>query len=241
MQKYFLRHNIKPGDITNLSDADSERIINSHEANEGDLVEVSTLNGVYHAKIVFIDKASVEIEVLEKIAESSNISHLEGLALIQAVSGDIKFNFLLEKAVELGVSEIYPVITEYSRIDLKESLKNYKKWEEVVKEASEQSRNPAPTLIHVPILLEQLQFSTRQRYCLATENINSKELSDVSKQWKNQNIICAVGPERGWSSRDLAFFKQKQFEFVTLKGNILRTETAGLVVASIYHFINGKL
>ena len=62
---------------------------------------------------------------------------------------------------------------------------------------------------------------------------------------KNKNIennfTIAIGPEKGWSVSDIEIFKMLNFDFVKLKGNILRTETTGLVVSSIIKHLKGEI
>jgi 16S rRNA (uracil1498-N3)-methyltransferase len=58
---------------------------------------------------------------------------------------------------------------------------------------------------------------------------------------KNRNFVVAVGPETGWSSEDIKILENLRFKFVKLKGNILRTETAGIVISSIIQYLNGNL
>ena len=70
---------------------------------------------------------------------------------------------------------------------------------------------------------------------------NGKMLNPIINSIKSNNICIAVGPESGWSVNDLEVFKKNNFQFVTLKGNILRTETVSIVVSSIIKNIKGEI
>ncbi len=80
------------------------------------------------------------------------------------------------------------------------------------------------------------------KLCLSTETDNSKYLNTLLKKENiSQPIYIAIGPERGWSFSDLKTFQELEFEFVKLKGNILRTETTGLVIGSIIKYLKGEI
>jgi RsmE family RNA methyltransferase len=80
------------------------------------------------------------------------------------------------------------------------------------------------------------------KICLATENVNSEYLNRYLKRIDvNNDFAVAIGPEKGWSSSDIKVFEDLGFDFVKLRGNILRTETAGLVITSILKYLKGEI
>lgn len=249
MQRFFIRHKLSEGDIVHLSDTDSAFIINDDKLHEEDIIEVATLSELFSAQITFIDTASVEVEILKKLAElQADVQESEngGITIVQAVSNDPKFVFFVEKAVEIGVSNIIPVHSELCLIDIKEGAKKSGLWQKVIDDATEQSRNPQPPLLFETVELNEignlmkshsLMKKNTRLLCLATENIEVKKLGEaLTNTTPDTNYIVAIGPEKGWSKSDLDVFKKLGFEFVSLGKNILRTETAGLVVASIIKY-----
>lgn len=246
MNKYFIRHKLSVGDITNLSDQDSERIISAGELREGDFVLLDTLEGVFKGQIAYIDTASVEVEVFSESDREPESTGIEGqsLSIIQSVIPDGKFEFFIEKAVELGVNEIIPAHTEYSLMSWRKARSKHNEWVAILKKAVEQSRSKESPIIQHTNKLETLEFNElaegELRLCLATENVRAMKLSRVLKNNEFTKLIVAVGPEKGWHSEELEFFKQNGFQFVTLGERILRTETVGLAIASVYQFIKGE-
>ena len=242
MKRYYIRHKIKVGDITHLSDQDSERVISGRWHNEEDLIEAECPNELYLGRITFIDKASVEIEIIKFIKNVKNDTKLDEkpvLIILQSLSNERKFDYFLEKAVEIGVTEIYPVESEYSLLDAIKAKKLFKHWNEIIKSATEQSRNPRPTHIIDPNKLNDIdyeKFNDFNKICLSTEQVERQSIGDAIT--KGKSVVVAVGPEKGWSSSDLKILKKNGFKFVSLGQNILRTETCGLVIASIFNFIN---
>jgi 16S rRNA (uracil1498-N3)-methyltransferase len=246
MNRYFIRHFVKPGDITHLSDRDSGIIIEKRTQKEEDYVEIQSDQDLFLAQITFIDKASVEVEIIKPIGK---VSHDEdskfSVTLIQAIGADKRFNFILEKSTELGISRIIPVVSELSPISLSDAKKNYTKWVQIIDQSRIQSRNPNPPQIDKPLLIEdltekkdELYKDTQKKICLSSE-VLEKGIFSKSVQRKASYVI-AVGPEKGWSLSDIEVFKKLGFSFVTIGKNILRMETAGIVATSIINFVNDR-
>ena len=116
----------------------------------------------------------------------------------------------------------------------------------MVKDATEQSRNIFPTIIEKPLHIgELLKYPFPKdsvRICLSTEVHNAKYLEEVLEKMDiKKPVIIAIGPEKGWDITDIDIFKKLQFQFIQLKGNILRTETTGLVIGSIIKYLKGEI
>lgn len=244
MQRYYIPHKLKIGDITNLSDKDSEKIIIEKFLNIEDLVEIETYEKIFLAQITDIAKSSVEIEIIE-LKEVKEVINTPSITIIQSISNSTKFNYFLEKSVEIGVGRIIPIESKYSLLKKNKAVKEYGLWKKIVKDASEQSRNISPTIIEKPIKiseLNKLDLGNSIKICLATENVNSKYLSQYLKGVNiDSNFTIAIGPERGWSVSDIEIFKNLDFDFIKLRGNILRTETTGLVISSIIKYLKGEI
>jgi 16S rRNA (uracil1498-N3)-methyltransferase len=244
MQKFFIPHKLKTGDITHLSDSDSEMIINQKRLNIEDLVEIETYERIYLAHITDITKASVEVEILEDKGERLKKEQPD-ITIIQSLSHESKFNYFLEKSVEIGVGRIIPVESKYSLKKRNKAVKSMGLWNKVIKDATEQSRSPYPPILEKPMKIKNLpevELNDSIKICLATENVESKYLNKYLKDINiNQNFVIAIGPEKGWSSSDIKTFKNLDFDFVKLRGNILRTETAALVIISIIKYLKGEI
>ena len=244
MQKYFVRHKLRVGDITYLSDSDSEIAISKNSLVLEDPVEIETLEKIFLAQVVDIKPASIEVEIQEELGERTS-NYKPSITIIQSLSNDSKFNYFIEKSIEVGVERIIPVESEYSLKKAKKAVRDTGYWNKLVKDATEQSRNTFPTRIDRPIKIEKLKdfdFSDYSKFCLATENIDTVSLNSLLKTCNIKNsFIIAIGPEKGWSSSDLDILKSLDFKFISLKGNILRTETTGLVITSIIKYLKGEI
>ena len=105
------------------------------------------------------------------------------------------------------------------------------------------SRNIKPTIIEKPIYLRDLTIEKSDNLvCLTTENVDSVSLKEYLSSCEiNKPFVIAIGPEKGWSSKDIEILKEKGFKFIRLSGNILRTETSSLVIGSIVKYLKGEI
>ena len=179
MDSYFVPHRLSIGDTTHLSDSDSELIISGRLHKVEDIVGISTHEALFRAVITDIGTASVEVEILEELEQNQERGSTS-ITLIQSISGDRKFNFLLEKAVEIGITKIIPAISTYSTLDLKKARNSMDKYQRIISEATEQSRNPYPTVLADPLNLKDLvdnEVHGGERICLVTENVMRVDLT----------------------------------------------------------------
>jgi 16S rRNA (uracil1498-N3)-methyltransferase len=245
MQKFFIRHKLKVGDITNLSDSDSELIIKEGKHNIEDVIEVETYEKHFYAQITAISKGSVEVQVVEDLGKRET-EYIPSITIIQSLSNDTKFNYFIEKSVEIGVERIIPIQSKYSLKTKAKAIKDTGYWNKLVKDAVEQSRNIFPTIIERPIRINKLKKYDLEgiKICLSTESagVKPQDLKEFLKDKAlSKPVHIAIGPEKGWSSSDIEIFKKLDFEFIKLKGNILRTETTGLVIGSVIKYLKGEL
>ena len=244
MQTYFIPHKLKIGDITHLSDNDSEIVISQKQLDIEDLVEIETYKKIFLAQITDITKGSVEIEIVEEKGERTK-SKQPSITIIQSLSNDSKFNYFIEKSVEIGVERIIPIESKYSIKKRNKAIKSIGLWNKIIKDATEQSRSPYPPVIERPKKIKSLtkgDIGEGNRICLATENVDNEYLNKYLKDTNiEKNFVVAIGPETGWSSSDIKVFKDLGFSFIKLRGNILRTETAGLVISSIIKYLKGEI
>jgi 16S rRNA (uracil1498-N3)-methyltransferase len=242
MNRFFINHKLTEGDITRLSDNDSEFAIKELGLQVEDIVEIENYQSIFHALVTDIYKNSVEVEIKEKIEDKKQIENIN-ITILQSLSNDTKFNYFIEKSVEVGVDRIIPIETQNSLRKREKAIKDYGLWNKIVRDAVEQSRNIKPTIIEKPIKLKDLKIEKdTNRICLATENVNPKLLREYINSIKIEKpFYIAIGPEKGWGVSDINTFKELDFTFVKMGGNILRTETAGLIITSIIKYLKEEI
>lgn len=248
MKKVFTPQKAEIGDIVHPSDQDSDILITENLVEIEDMISVETPFGFYIGRIIFIDSATMEIEILEKVREKDPNETPPTLTVIQSVSYEEKFTYFLEKCVEVGVNKIYPVYSKHSIGNYKQYQKSQGLWRKVVKDAIKQSRSSEKTELENITKLNKLKLSSKVRdsikILLTTEPTDSVKLRKaIQSDGKilKKDVTLAVGPEKGWSSKDIKYFEENGFMKIRLDGNILRTETAAVVVGSIVKFRQGLI
>ncbi|MEC7938467.1 MAG: 16S rRNA (uracil(1498)-N(3))-methyltransferase [Pseudomonadota bacterium] len=178
-----------------------------------------------------ISKNSVNVAVLSK-EEKNNESPLK-VNLIIAISRASKFDYLIQKLTELGVSSITPIQSERSEIKIrsKDQSKKIEHWEKIAISACQQCDRDRPPKIHgigtfysiVTVRSENMKFilEPSANSALSSSNIEMEEICMLS------------GPEGGFSPKELLLAEEHGFKPVSLGPRILRTETAPIVALSI--------
>jgi len=165
------------------------------------------------------------------------------LTLAQGIARGEKMDWILQKATELGVARIVPVVTERTEVKLDEERagRRLAHWNSVIAGACEQSgRNTLPAL-DAPVRLDRwlgaLDDTTTQRLALLPDgDTTPRELEPL-----DAGAIIVVGPEGGLSDNDCALLRQTGFRALRLGPRILRTETAGIAALAALQALHGDL
>jgi 16S rRNA (uracil1498-N3)-methyltransferase len=178
----------------------------------------------YAARIVSIAKKSVEVAI-ESAREARNESPLR-IVLLQGIARGEKMDWILQKATELGVAGIVPVHGERGEVRLQgeRAGKRLRHWRSVVASACEQSgRARIPDTAEPRALADALEGLPATRLLLdpAASQPLPSAIADAA-------CALAIGPEGGWSPRDIATLEAAGFVGVRLGPRVLRTETAGI-------------
>ena len=194
--------------------------------------------GEYRARIVAINKKSVEVEILEYLDRT--VEPPVNIHLGQVVSRGDKMDTSIQKAVELGVTEITPILSE--RCDVKLNKERWQKrldhWQGVIISACEQSgRTLLPELNPVTDINDWVQNSASELKII----LHPREAKAPNSKEVPKSIDLLVGSEGGFTDNELKLASEFQFKTIQLGPRVLRTETAGLVAISILQHLFGDL
>jgi len=138
-----------------------------------------------------------------------------------------RFEWLLEKTTELGVSQIRPVIADRSEV----KQFNLERAKDIFKEAAEQSGRSSLPAIYQPM---ELQNVLKEYIYLPSMAFDPHGEAFKKSDWKKAEKIGAfIGPEGGWSARELELFRHKKVPVCSLGLSTLRAETAAVAVTAL--------
>lgn len=189
------------------------------------------MGGEYIAKLIAIDKKTARIHI-EKFQAGILESPLK-IHLGQSIARGEKMDFIVQKAVELGVSEITPLFSEFCNVRLEQerSTKRISHWQEIAIHAAEQCGRCIVPKINITQNLKSWAEQVTAELKLVLSPIANQSLQTIKTTTHSTAIL--IGPEGGLSEKEISFAVQCNFISVKLGPRVLRTETAALVAASI--------
>ncbi len=211
-------------------------------ARVGDKVNVFDGEGAeWSAAVLQISKNTVTLQI-DDSHEAGTESPLK-IHLVQGISRGERMDFVVQKATELGVKRITPVLTEYGvvKLDAIRAEKRRDHWRRIATSACEQSGRVRLPLIDTPITLKNWLGDKPQR--IDTELIlNPNAATTLSSLQAPETKICVlIGPEGGFSDSEYEDAEIAGFTAVSLGPRVLRTETAAIATLAVLQSLWGDL
>lgn len=211
-----------------LAGRDAEHLVRVLRAEPGQLYEISDNHKLYLAEIERATKSLVSFRIREQLEMPAPSVHI---SLLPALIKFERFEWLIEKATELGVSEIRPVEAVRSERGLAEAArKRLARWEKIALEASQQARRVHLPRIEPPFrLAKSLQIDANVRLLL-DENISARPILDCLPRERSANgrVALLAGPEGGWTEEERDQAIAAGWTACSLGETILRAETAAI-------------
>jgi 16S rRNA (uracil1498-N3)-methyltransferase len=196
-------------------------------ARVGQEFDISTGETVRRGRIVTVSEQRVEFELGEEVPTVAETQ----IELLLAVFKFDRMEWAIEKATELGVARILPVIARRTEKHLAASAtKRAERWSRIAHEAAQQSRRVSPPQITEPLELEAA-LAGAQGIVLA-ESEAGKSLRQALAT-APRPVRLAVGPEGGWVAEELTVFQEHGWQAASLGRTILRVETAAIAALAI--------
>lgn len=230
MQQYFTESPLSAGSIVALTAEQSHHAGNVMHL-QGKIIRLVHDGEAYFARCEGTGK-QMRAVVLEKDESVKELP--EQIVLLQALIRREKFEWILQKASELGVTKIVPFISSrcvvQNRKEKEERLKE--RWTQIAVSACEQCRRNAVPHVEKTVRFEDLKQFMQEENFLAYENADSTSPL-LSEAYKGGSASFVIGPEGGFSEEEAAGLKELGFTPVTLGKRILRAETAALYALSV--------
>ncbi|KFZ30380.1 16S rRNA methyltransferase [Pseudidiomarina salinarum] len=237
---YHPASDLTPGSSVSLSEEAASHVGRVLRMEADQQLELFNGDGYnYQARITSSSKRAVEVIIEEKQpnpSESPVAVHLG-----QGISRGDRMDFVLQKSVELGVTDITPLFTERCGVKLTgERLeKKQQQWQKIVIAACEQSGRSQVPVVHKPVVMAAWFSDLAPALRLTLDPYADKPLRE--QQLTQQRVQLLIGPEGGFSDTEIALAAEHGFLPVRLGPRVLRTETAALAALTVIQYQFGDL
>lgn len=227
-----------------LTGSDAEHLVRVLRAEVGQIYEISDNRNLYLAKIETARKSLVSFRVLEQLPAPTPVAAVH---LYPALFKFDRFEWMIEKATELGVTSILPFEAARSERGLAEAArKRIARWERIAVEASQQSRRVRLPEICAPAPLKGVLDTEATIRLLLDEDTSATPIASVVESLPfgrkaGDSIAVIAGPEGGWTEEERAQLLSASWRACSLGTTILRAETACIAALSIVNALwSGK-
>jgi 16S rRNA (uracil1498-N3)-methyltransferase len=195
----------------------------------------------WQVKLTHFSRDVVEGQLLaQRPAASEPTLHL---TLYQGVLKADKFEWVLQKATELGVSRFIPTLCQRSVVSRTDDLaRKHNRWQRIIREAAEQSQRGRLPVLEPPLPLAQA-IQTAQGNVLklmAWEEASEPTLKTVLSRVNPSTIAVFIGPEGGFTAPEAVLAGPAGIQTITLGRRVLRAETAAIAVCAAIFYELGQ-
>ena len=224
-----------------IAGAQAEHLARVLRAQLGTEADVVAGGRVYHAEVAAVALDGEKSEVRFNLVAELDADPALPVTLVMAVYKFDRMEWAIEKATELGVAAIAPVIARRTEKHLAQAAdKRAERWRRIAHEASQQARRSDVPVIHEPVdLAERVRAASgAARIVLAEQERTTTlrhaiaEAIDVAKE-EMPAIEIAIGPEGGWAPAEEALFDANGWLAASLGPRIVRAETAAIAALAV--------
>ncbi len=243
MQQYYVKEELALNSLVLMDEEQShhiQRVMRMKEGNE--VIVADELGQQFYGNIKYVD-GHVYVEVREEYAycEDDQVEIILASALIKKD----KWDFLLQKCSELGVSEIIPFESSRCVVKMKDekSDKKLERWRKILSESGEQCKRSKPVVLNEVVSFKQLAKLEADIKLVAYEDCSypSLTIKEVLSQYQDvKRIIVVVGCEGGFDASEIAYLQDNGYTSITLGKRILRAETAAMALVDRISFYYDK-
>lgn len=228
MHRFFVKQSI--GNSITITGEDVKHISRVLRLAPGDEITLCDGRGSECLAVIrSIGKDAVECDCGETVPCKSEPS--VSVTLYQGLPKTGKMETIAQKCVELGVSEIVPMLSRYCVVQPKESFSGrIERWQRVCEEAAKQSRRGMIPQVLPLVKTERIDLSGYDLALVAYENEQTVSLKAALAGFGGKHIAILIGPEGGFAEEEIRLLCERGAKSVSLGSRILRTETAGMAM-----------
>ena len=207
----------------------------------------------FHCRVSESRRDTAALEVVSEISPAKPESPLQ-LSLAVALLKGEKFDLVVQKATELGVGSVVPLVTKHADIrlrDASDAAKRVARWQRIALEASKQSGRAVVPEVSNPIAFKSLIETQRTQTADAEggwQGLMFSERDGASlDEWcksspiELSSLTALIGSEGGWADEEIALARDAGWSIITLGGRTMRAETAAIAVSALLQHRFGDL
>ncbi|MFL0797482.1 MAG: 16S rRNA (uracil(1498)-N(3))-methyltransferase [Cellvibrionaceae bacterium] len=230
--RIYSNQSLTSGSVIELDESASRHLLKVLRLDIGrELILFNGEGGEYTAEITATTK-KVATVTLGEFSEENRQSPLNTHLAIGISRGD-RFDWVLQKATELGVTQITPLFTERCEVKLKADRleKKLESWRQITLSACEQCQRNIPPVFNNAMSFADFLAQDDSELKLVLHHRSEKTLQEMSQSLGSVSLL--IGPEGGLSEEEIQQADGKGYEHLTIGPRVFRTETAPIVVLSL--------
>lgn len=241
MHKFFTREIDQSKAI--LRGEDHKHLSRVLRLKSGDDVLINDENGQDYQGVIESVEKDHTVMILKTPVATTNESNIK-ITLYQGMPKSGKLDLIVQKCTELGVNKIVPVITERVVVSQSREFKKLDRLKRISYEAAKQSKRSIIPNIEEPISFEELVVMMNEEELIVVPYENAKDygFNALKREFVSlKSVGVIIGPEGGFSDKEIEQLIDHGAKIITLGKRILRTETAGFTTAVMIQMLYGDM
>lgn len=243
MDRFFIDNIIQTNSQVIISGEDAHHIIRTLRLRVGEKLEIATPKGAYIAELIDIinGRRDAVVKILEEIKYSNEPKTY--IRLFQGLPKGQKLDLIVQKATEVGISEIIPVEMHRS-VAKRPKNEKIERYQKIAREAAMQSKRDIIPKVHKAINFSDIEecISEDESIFVPYEEEEILSIKEVLCNMERPKLInLFIGPEGGFEKSEIEKLKSLGGKIFSLGNRILRTETAGIICSSVIFYEYGDL
>jgi 16S rRNA (uracil1498-N3)-methyltransferase len=182
-------------------------------------------------EVANVAKRETLLQIVKEIEPPAPVSKLD-LTIAASVYKNDKFDLVIQKAVELGVARVAPIVTFRSETNLKASMKRTERWRKIALEATKQCERAKIMTVDEPVGFNDFIANIGEDFG-SLLMFSEKDGKGLPEQIARTKITALVGPKGGWEDSGIQLAEERGFMPIKLGRRIMRAETAAITFAAL--------
>lgn len=244
MHRFFVDKEQVIDDIIEIIGTDVKHIKDVLRIKSKEKIEIASDGIIYTCELESLLKDKIITRIIDKV-KGVNEPPID-IILYQGLAKGSKMDLIIQKCIEVGVKEFYPVATHRSVVkikDIKKEQSKVERWNSIADEAAKQSKRDIPPRVQNIISFDEMinLLKDKDNILVPYEEEKRNTIKEKLDEIMGKQIHLIIGPEGGFEPIEIERLKSIGANIVTLGPRILRTETAGIVASTIILYELGDL